>query len=102
MRSGEQRSWSGYATWCLTAAAAALSHLAADLVFSGGAGLTDWELKLWWPLSERGYVYPLVRWGDVGVTLIFVLGMFALVRWPKLTQRIAAATLGCVALYVIL
>ena len=64
--------------------------------------MTDWELKLWWPLSERGYVYPLVRWGDVGVTLIFVLGMFAMVRWPKHTQRIAGATLGCVALYVIL
>jgi len=102
VRSPEQRHWSEYAVWCLTSAAAALSHLAADLVFSGAAGLADWELQLWWPFSQQGYVYPLVRWGDVGVTLIFVVGMFAMVRWQRHVRHIAAVTLGGVVLYAML
>lgn len=99
-RSIEQRRWSEYGVWCLVAVAGALSHLAADLVVSGSSGLSDWELKLWWPLSQRGYVYSLVHWGDVGPTLIFVLGMFAMLRWPRHIRGIAAAALAGVVLYV--
>ena len=32
--------------------------------YSRAAGLPDWQLKLFLALSERGFVYPLVPWGD--------------------------------------
>jgi hypothetical protein len=96
------RTPSGYIVWATVGVLAALSHLAADLVFSGGAGLSDWELRLGWPFSDRGFVYPLVPWGDVGVTAIFVIGMFAMLRWRKRTSSIAGATLAAAVLYAIL
>jgi membrane-bound metal-dependent hydrolase YbcI (DUF457 family) len=89
------------AIWCTVAMLAALSHLPADLVYSGGHGLTDWNLQLLWPFSTRGFVYPLVRWGDVGATLIFVAGMFGMLRWRGRTQGIAAVTLLSVVLYIV-
>ncbi len=87
--------------WVSVAVLAALSHLAADLVFSGTATLPDWELQPWWPLSRAGYVYPLVAWGDAGPSLIFVAGMFAMWRWPGRRQAISLATLAGVVLYVV-
>jgi membrane-bound metal-dependent hydrolase YbcI (DUF457 family) len=87
--------------WCLVAMCAAVSHLPADMVYSGGQGLSDWELQLLWPFSTRGFVFPMVRWGDIGATLLFVAGMFAMLRWPSRVRPIAAGTLGSVMLYVI-
>jgi membrane-bound metal-dependent hydrolase YbcI (DUF457 family) len=87
--------------WCVVAMCAAVSHLPADIVYSGGQGLSDWELQILWPFSTRGFVFPMVRWGDIGATLLFVAGMFAMLRWPARVRPIAAATLGTVMLYVI-
>lgn len=97
-----QRTCRGYVVWSTVSILAALSHLAADVVFSGGRGLPDWSLKLFWPFSERGVVYPLVPWGDVGVTLVFVIGMFAMYRWRAHVSGIAGGTLGLVVLYAVL
>jgi membrane-bound metal-dependent hydrolase YbcI (DUF457 family) len=87
--------------WFTVAVLAMLSHFAADLVYSGAEGLSDWELKLLWPFSQAGFVYPLVRWGDVGVTLIFVAGMFAMLRWRPQVQPIAGVTIACTILYIV-
>ncbi|MFZ1936070.1 MAG: hypothetical protein WCB27_09895 [Thermoguttaceae bacterium] len=46
------------------------------------------------------YAYPLVRWGDVGATLIFAASMFAMLRWPARLRTIAAASLLAVAAYM--
>lgn len=86
--------------WMITGLLASWSHLAADLVFSGHERLADWGLKLFWPFSDRAWVYPMVSWGDPGATLIFVGGMFAMVRWPSRLQGIAAVTLGLVLAYI--
>ena len=48
------------------------------------------------------YAYPLVRWGDVGATLIFAASMFAMLRWPSRAQWIAAGSLGLVVGYILL
>lgn len=88
------------AVWFWVAVLAMLSHLAADLVYSGAEGLSDWELKLLWPFSQQGFVYPMVRWGDVGVTLIFVAGIFAMLRWRRHVRAIACGTLGCTIVYI--
>ena len=69
--------------WLAVAALAALSHLLADMLVSGTAELPPWQVHLAWPFSKRGWVFPLVRWGDPGMTLIFVAGMFAMLRWKS-------------------
>lgn len=95
------RSIGGYVVWIVVAMAAALSHLAADLVVSGTATLGDWRLQLLWPFSTQGWIFPCVRWGDPGMTLIFVGGVLAIYRWRERRQIIAATTLLGVAGYVV-
>jgi len=92
---------SGLRVWLLTSTLAAVSHLPADLVVSGTATLGDWNLKLWWPWSDGGYVFPLVRWGDAVISVVFVAGMFAMVRWRSRTQNIARLTLAGVCAYIV-
>jgi hypothetical protein len=92
----------GLAVWLVTSALATLSHLPADLVVSGTATLEDWKLKLWWPWSDAGYVFPMVRWGDAVITIVFVVGMFAMVRWRSQTQNISCCTLAGVIAYLVI
>ncbi len=88
--------------WLAVGAVAGLSHLAADVLFSGSSTLPDWGLRLLWPWSDLAWAYPRVPWGDPVVTILFVVGMFAMVRWPRRIQGIAIATLVAVAAYVVL
>lgn len=88
--------------WIAVGVAGSLSHLAADVVFSGHAQLADWGLTLFWPLSEHQYVYPMVHWGDAMPTVIFVAGMLAMVRWPPRIERIARLTLLAEIGYIVL
>jgi hypothetical protein len=89
------------AIWLTVAIAATMSHLAADLVYSGTAELSDWHLQLLWPFSSQKYVFPMVHWGDVGVTVIFVVSMFAMVRRRDQIQPIALITLIAVVVYIV-
>ena len=68
---------------------AGLCHLPADVIYSGPAGSMDWPLLLLWPFSERSWSFPLLTWGDLGPTLIFIGAMFALYRWRTRAQLIA-------------
>jgi membrane-bound metal-dependent hydrolase YbcI (DUF457 family) len=88
------------AIWMAVGVAASLSHLAADLVFSGHPVLSDWGLRLFWPFSDRFWAYPMVPWGDPGVTLVFVAGMFAMIRWRRHRRMIAGLTLILVLGYI--
>lgn len=102
IRAASQRGTAAALVWLTVGALAALSHLPADLVYSGGYGLPDWEVQLLWPYSRAGFVYPMVPWGDPGVTVVLVAGMFAMVRWPAKIQRVALGTLLLVVTYVVL
>ena len=88
--------------WIVVGIVASLSHLAADMVFSGHATLPDWEVPLLWPFSDRGWVYSMVQWGDAGATLVFVAGMFAMVRWPNHLETVSRLTLGSVLGYIVI
>jgi membrane-bound metal-dependent hydrolase YbcI (DUF457 family) len=88
-------------SWMAVGVIAAYSHLLADLVFSANSQLPVWGLQLFWPLSRSSWAYPLVPWGDVGVTLLLVAGMFAMVRWSQWSRAIALCTLGLVLLYIV-
>jgi membrane-bound metal-dependent hydrolase YbcI (DUF457 family) len=97
-----ERTACGQLVWILVAIVAAFSQLPADMLVSGSKTLPDWELKLLWPFSDRGWVYPMVSWGDVGITLIFIVGMFAMIKWKTRVQPIAAMTLLGVATYIVI
>jgi hypothetical protein len=96
------RSTAGFVVWIAIALAASLSHLLADFFYSGHSTLQTWPLELLWPFSTRGWAYPIVPWGDLGATLIFVGEMFALYLRPRWAQRLAWLTLALVVLYVTL
>lgn len=88
-------------TWLAVGALAGLSHLATDLVFSGTTS-SSWPIALFWPLASQRYAVPIVPWGDLGATLIFIATMFALYRWRGREQLIASAALVAVTAYVAL
>ncbi|MDY0165006.1 MAG: metal-dependent hydrolase [Thermoguttaceae bacterium] len=96
----KDRSRGDVAVWMTVGALAALSHLAADLVVSGADTLGDWSLKLLWPFSEQAWVYPLIRWGDPGLSVILFGGVFAMLRWPDRLQTVAWITLVLLAAYL--
>ena len=88
--------------WCCVAVVGCLSQIPCDIVVSGGEGLSDWAVKPFWPFSDRGVVYPMIRWGDVGPTVIFGLGMIALAKFKAAAQGIAIATLVAVIAYLLI
>jgi len=97
----EQFSNYGTLVWCAVAILACLSQLPADMVVSGTATLADWELQPFWPFSDQGVVFPMVPWGDPGMTIVFVLGMFAMLRWKSSFRTIACLTLAGVVAYIL-
>jgi hypothetical protein len=88
------------------AALAGMAAIAPDwngLTILGGVELFDHAHRAWvfWPFSSRGFVFPLVRWGDIGVTIIFVVSMFAMIRKLASIQAIALITLTLVLMYIV-
>jgi hypothetical protein len=96
---GRPRSHLG--VWLAVGCVGAWSHLPADMAFSGNADFGDWPLRLWWPFSDRAYSFPLVPWGDVGVSVIFALGIIAMLRWRMRVQLLSAITLATVLVYIV-
>lgn len=88
------------AIWLAVGVAAAYSHLLMDVLFSIGKGQPIWGVPLFWPFSDTAYAYPLLRWGDIGATVILAAGMFAMLRCPRRIQAIAAGSLLAVAAYM--
>lgn len=93
---------SGYVIWGAVGFAAIFFHLVADMVVSGTDQLADWKLKLFWPFSDQGYVYPMIPWGDPGMSIIFVIGMLAGCKYPARIQLIATITLTAVVAYIVI
>jgi len=91
----------GWPLWLTVGVLATYSHLLADMVFSAGRNMPVWGVPLVWPFSAAAWAYPLVLWGDIGATLIFIAGMFAMLRWRAATRTIAVCTLGLVISYVV-
>jgi membrane-bound metal-dependent hydrolase YbcI (DUF457 family) len=92
----------GLCAWITVGLIASLSHLAADLVFSGHATLSDWGLQLLWPFSNRVWVYPMVAWGDPVPAVIFGVGMLAMLWRPARLRMVAVATLAALFGYIAL
>jgi membrane-bound metal-dependent hydrolase YbcI (DUF457 family) len=96
------RGWATLGLWLTVGIAAAYSHLLADMAASIGRDMPVWGVPLLWPFSDRAFAMPLIRWGDVGPTLILAAGMFAMLRWQKRTQSIAIGALAATAAYLLI
>jgi hypothetical protein len=94
------RSYVALLAWILTGTVATLSHLPADMIYAKHPTLAVWPLPLLWPFSDRAWAYPIVPWGDIGATLIFIAEMFALYRWPRRAQAIACLAMIALLVYV--
>lgn len=97
-----QRSPHAALVWIAVGFFAAYSHLLGDLLFSAGKNLPVWRIPLLWPVSDKGFAYPMVAWGDVGPTVIFATGMLVMARHPRYIQATAICTLLLVAAYILL
>jgi membrane-bound metal-dependent hydrolase YbcI (DUF457 family) len=98
---GEGINFPELALWLAVGIAVAYSHLLMDVFFSAGKGQPVWGVPFWWPFSDAAWAYPLAPWGDIGATVIFAAGMFAMLRWRARTQAIAAGSLAAVIAYVV-
>lgn len=98
--SNANQGFGGLRLWIAVGVLATASHLAADVAFSAGKSLPEWKVPLFWPFSDEGVAWPMVAWGDVGTTLILVVGMFAMVRLPRWRRGIASAALVGVLGYI--
>jgi hypothetical protein len=87
--------------WLLVGVLAALSHLPADLIYGGSPGMPDWPLKLLWPFSLHEWAWPILTWGDLVPTLLFVAEMFALYRRPARARLTAGLTLLALSAYLV-
>jgi hypothetical protein len=88
------------AVWVVVGVLAGLSHLPADVIYGSSPGAGSWPVPLLWPFSPRGWSLPLLGWGDLGPTLVFIGEMFALYRWPARAQLLAWLALLAVLGYL--
>jgi hypothetical protein len=79
-----------------------LLHLPCDMVVSGGNGLSDWKVQPSWPFDDVGYAFPLSPWGDVGPTVVLMLGALLLAKFPNRISVISISTLVCLLAYLLL
>jgi membrane-bound metal-dependent hydrolase YbcI (DUF457 family) len=87
--------------WILVGVMASYSHLFMDVAFNGSSGLPPWEVPLLWPFQDRAWAYPMVSWGNPGASVILAGSLFAMLRWPRRTQAIAAASLLGLAAFMV-
>lgn len=76
-------------------------HLFCDMVVSGGDGLTDWPVCPWWPISNTGYAFPMIPWGDVGPTLVLMSGLILGARFPVQLRKISSISLAALICYLL-
>jgi hypothetical protein len=89
------------AIWCVVSVIATQTHAPCDMIVSGTKSLPDWEVLWFWPFSSEGYVYPLISWGDVGITAILFAGMFVMLRYREQRQYVACGALALSAVYAV-
>jgi len=76
-------------------------HLVCDMVVSGGSGLSDWHVQPLWPFSNVGFVFPLIRWGDVGPTVIMMGAAIVAAKYSGRARLVASCGLASLIVYMI-
>ena len=92
--------WAALAEWVIICHLSGIAHLLVNIVYSSRSDMESWPLKLFWPFSDQGWVWPLVPWGHPTTSIIFVAEMFAIYRWPGRMRSLAFLTLLAVLAYI--
>jgi len=90
------------AVWVGVGLLAALSHVAADLLYSGTYLAAEWPVALLWPLSSRRWALPLVPFADRGATLILLATLILVCLAPRWSRVLSVLSLLAVLAYVVL
>jgi len=77
-------------------------HLVCDMTVSGGKGLSDWHVQPMWPFSSAGFVFPLVRWGDIGPTIIMMGAAIVAAKYSNRASLAARIGLAVLIAYMLL
>ena len=72
------------------------------MTVSGGEGLSDWHVQPLWPFSNAGLVFPLVRWGDIGPTIIMMGAAIVAARFVDRARASAIVGLCLLIAYMFL
>lgn len=92
---------SGILTFTAICVCAQVLHWPCDMVVSGGNGLSDWSIQPWWPFSNAAYVFPLIPWGDVGPTVILMIGIIGIAKRTDQLTLIARLTIVALCVYLV-
>lgn len=76
-------------------------HLLCDMAVSGGKGLSNWAIEPFWPFSKSAYDFPLIPWGDVGPTVILMVGIIMVAKRKEFVCRISILTLATLLGYLV-
>jgi membrane-bound metal-dependent hydrolase YbcI (DUF457 family) len=90
----------GLAVWVTLGVLAALTHVLADLFYSGVRTSPDWPVALLWPFSRRGWALPLVPWSDWTATLLLTGEMLLVCLRPRYARLLAWLTLLTLVGYI--
>lgn len=71
------------------------------MTVSGGKGLSDWPIQPLWPFSNVGYVFPLVRWGDIGPTIIMMGAAIVAAKYSQRARVVSIVGLASLIAYMI-
>lgn len=90
------------AVWVVVVILASLSHLLADVCYSGPGYLPEMPVALLWPFSHYSVALPLVPWTDRGVTWILGVTLAAACFRPAASRLLAIVGLVVVIGYIAL
>lgn len=79
-----------------------LTHLFGDIIVSGNSQYAPWPVLLFWPFSDREFVWPIFSWGDFVPSIILFTGAIAMLRRKNHIRSIALFTLFALTGYAVL
>jgi hypothetical protein len=89
------------AVWVLVGLLASATHLLADLAYSGTFLAAEWPVALLWPISSRGWAYPLVPWADRGLTVVFAATLIGACLVPSCARLLGVLGMLISGAYVV-
>jgi membrane-bound metal-dependent hydrolase YbcI (DUF457 family) len=85
--------------WMAVGVLACVSHLLADVIYSGDRNGAPWPVAFLWPFSRQGVALPVLSTGDRVATVLLAVGLAVACCWSCCARLTAGLTLIAVAGY---